>query len=181
MKCKACRKDEAILTTWERVRNWFFCRFSQDVIDLAQEKFTLGYGEGYAKGCADMQASGPIVANLERLNDKFERALKPFSSAYKFESVDPAWVIKQMVVGGKPILTVGGSPLSPIDQDQLIKDADYFTRSNLWRIMQETVKQKAIEKAVDDSKNWEETLSGKMMLHNLGIQQSIIKLILPKK
>lgn len=181
MKCKACRKDEAILTTWEKVRNWFFNLFSQDVIDLAQEKYTLGFGEGYSKACADMQESGPVFLSLERLNDKFERALKPLSYTAKLEAVDPGHVIDSQIIGGKPVLVVNAKPLSPIDHEQLVKDADYFTRSNLWRIMQETVKQKAIEKSVLKSTNWEETLSGKMMLHNLGIQKSIIDLILKQK
>jgi hypothetical protein len=181
MKCKACRKDEAILTLWERTRNWFFNLFSQDVIDLAQEKYTLGFGEGYSKACVDMQNVSPIAMSLERLNDKFERAMRPLSSEYKLGAIEAERVITNPLVGGKPVLMVGGKPLSPVDKEQLVKDADYFTRSTLWRIMQETVKHMAVEDAVTNSTKWEQTLSGKMMLHNLGIQQKIIELILKKK
>ncbi len=61
---------------------------------------------------------------------------------------------------------------------ELLKaEASYFQRSKLWCIMQETVKQQAIEKCALESTNWETTFSGKMMLYNLGILSSIVKTI----
>lgn len=43
--------------------------------------------------------------------------------------------------------------------------------------MQETIKQKAIEKGMLQSTDFEQVLSGKLMLHNLGIMNSIVDLI----
>lgn len=50
-KCTNCRKTEALDTRWERFSRWVFYRvFPQQIIDLSQEKFTQGFGDGYSKG-----------------------------------------------------------------------------------------------------------------------------------
>jgi hypothetical protein len=50
-KCTNCRKAEAMDTVWDRISRWLFYRvFPQQVIDLSQEKYTQGFGDGYAKG-----------------------------------------------------------------------------------------------------------------------------------
>lgn len=72
---------------------------------------------------------------------------------------------------------LGGKEIGESEIKQLKVEADILQRSNLWRIMQETVKAKAMDKAFTQSTNWEQVLSGKLMVHNLGIQQSIVKLI----
>jgi hypothetical protein len=47
----------------------------------------------------------------------------------------------------------------------------------IWQIFQETIKQRAIEKSVLHSDNWEQVLAGKMMIYNLGIQKSVVEVL----
>ena len=51
-KCSDCRKkDIELLTRRERFKNWAFNRlFTQDIIDLSQNKYTQGFGDGYKEG-----------------------------------------------------------------------------------------------------------------------------------
>lgn len=50
-KCTNCRKADVLDTRWDRIKRWFFYRiFSQQIIDLSQEKFTQGFSDGYVRG-----------------------------------------------------------------------------------------------------------------------------------
>lgn len=50
MKCYDCRLNDALDTPWERLRRWaFFKLFPHDIINLSQEKYTQGFGDGYKK------------------------------------------------------------------------------------------------------------------------------------
>ncbi len=71
------------------------------------------------------------------------------------------------------IISIDGQPLTPQEVSFLKSEVDMLRTMRIWSIFQETVKQKAIEKAVYTSLNFEQTLAGKMMLHNLGILKSI--------
>ena len=52
MKCTNCRaKDIELLTKWERIKDWMFYRlFPKDIVDLSQNKYTQGFGDGYKVG-----------------------------------------------------------------------------------------------------------------------------------
>lgn len=182
MKCQSCRKDDAVLTWWERLRFWCFQRFHQDILDLSQEKYTMGFGDGYKKACETKTKESTVVLDqLQAIEWKLESAIRPLTPQGKLEAVKVEDVFSTVIAGGKPVLLLDGHQLTETDRDQLKAEADYFTRSRLWRIMQETVKQKAIEKSVTNSKEWEEVLTGKAMLHNLGILDSITNAILKIK
>lgn len=65
-KCSQCRKLDAELDTWwDKVRLWCFYRFSRDVIDLTQEKYTQGFSDGYRVGYE--HANKNITQNREKL------------------------------------------------------------------------------------------------------------------
>lgn len=50
-KCTDCRKAESIDTWSDRIIRWFFHRlFPKQIVDLSQEKFTQGFGDGYSIG-----------------------------------------------------------------------------------------------------------------------------------
>lgn len=50
-KCTACKKLEAEDTWWERTRRkLMFKLFPTDAIELSEEKYTYGFGEGYTVG-----------------------------------------------------------------------------------------------------------------------------------
>lgn len=142
----------------------------------------MGFGDGYKKACdSKIKESTMVLDQIQSLEWKLESAIHPLTPQGKLEAVKIQDVLDTIIAGGKPVLLLDGHQLSEADRDQLKVEADYFTRSRLWRIMQETVKHKALEKAVTNSKSWEETLGGKMMLHNLGILQSIVGAILKIK
>lgn len=179
MKCVTCRKLEATDTVWERVRHWFFTFFHEDILDLSQEKYTMGYGDGYKQAFELIQMrDGKVVEELQKVEGLVSRALRPLMEPFKFEGVDKDKIVSVTIAGGKPVLLLAGKPLTDLEKEQLTAEADYFTRSNLWRIMQETVKAEAVKTGIEKSKTWEETLSAKMMLHSLGLLDSIIKKIL---
>ena len=92
-------------------------------------------------------------------------------------SIDQKEIIIVRENNGQVQVSLGQEKLSSTELRNLKSEADSLQRMRIWRIMQETVKQKAIEKAILQSTDFEQVLSGKLMLHNLGIQQSIIDLI----
>lgn len=71
-------------------------------------------------------------------------------------------------------MTLGGEPISETELKNLQQEVKALKAFHIWRIMTETVKQKAIQTGFVESENWERTMSGKMMLHNLGILKSIV-------
>lgn len=142
----------------------------------------MGFGDGYKKAYEFKTHESTIVLEgIQKLDEKLERALRPLMPESKYEGLDINQVMDIIMAGGKPVITLAGEPLTPTEQEQLKSEADYLSRSNLWRIMQETVKAKAIEKSVVQSKNWEEVLGGKMMLHNLGLLHAMVDRILKMK
>lgn len=69
MKCSQCRKiSKELDSTWDRLRvalmNWLF---TQDVLDLKQELYTQGFGDGYTKGRDHQRADDKRTA-LELYN-----------------------------------------------------------------------------------------------------------------
>lgn len=50
-KCNNCRKADVLDNRWDRIKRWLFYRlFPEQIIDLSQEKYTQGIGDGYALG-----------------------------------------------------------------------------------------------------------------------------------
>ena len=72
---------------------------------------------------------------------------------------------------------IAGNELTEIEVKNLQQEVQAIKSFRIWEIMQETVKQKAVEKGFIESLSWEQTLSGKMMLHNLGLLRSIVDVI----
>lgn len=91
-----------------------------------------------------------------------------------WDGVDPKQVL---VVTKERKMVVDGEVLSDIEIKNLQDEVKSLKNFRIWRIMQETVKHKAVEKGFIESLSWEQTLSGKMMLHNLGLLRSIVEVI----
>lgn len=87
--------------------------------------------------------------------------------------VDPHQVVQSQ--NGRAL--IGGLSFTEQEVKNLKTEIKVLSQLQLWQIFQETIKQKAIEKAVLSSTDWEQVLAGKMMIHNLGIQKSIVDLI----
>lgn len=72
MKCPTCRKNELELTSrWDRFKVWAFHKlFPIEVVDLSQEKFTQGFGDGYKEGFARAnQLAQKQVEFLDAINE----------------------------------------------------------------------------------------------------------------
>jgi hypothetical protein len=83
-----------------------------------------------------------------------------------------------ITINSQGALLLGGEAITQNELEILDKEAMFLKNSRLWQIMQMTIRQKAIEKAVLMSTDFEQVLSGKLMIHNLGIQKDILEKIL---
>lgn len=89
---------------------------------------------------------------------------------HPFDGIDTAAVVSVI----KGVLYLHGKPIGETQLQNLKQEAKVLKTFYLWHILQETVKQEAIKKGINESTEWEHTLSAKMMLHNLGIIKSIV-------
>ena len=64
-KCTNCAKYEALDTWKDRLFKWVIKFFPQQVIDLSEEKYGRGFGQGYKIGFE--HASKEFKPNLEKM------------------------------------------------------------------------------------------------------------------
>lgn len=106
-----------------------------------------------------------------------EPTKKPKKSTAKL----PAWTDLDsqdiLLVSKEGKIYLNGEPLSQIDVQNLQAEIKSLKQFRIWRILQETLRHKAIEKSITQSENWEQVLSGKMMLHSLGVMKSIVQVL----
>lgn len=88
----------------------------------------------------------------------------------KWLTVDPKEVLQ---VNKQKVMLLFGQPITEIELKNLKEEVKALKMLRIWRIFQETLKHEAIKQGFVEAENWEMTLSGKMMLHSLGIMQSI--------
>ncbi len=97
---------------------------------------------------------------------------KPSSmKKHKFDGIDATQVLQTSKTGG---LLLNKLPIGEIELKNLKEEVKAFKNFRLFKVFNETVRHQAIEKGMINSQKWEETLAGKMMLHNLGILNSIL-------
>lgn len=118
------------------------------------------------------------VFNKKTYNEGFEKGVQ--ETAEKFAEIRMReWQVDKYNVleikNGK--VFVGGEALVEADINRLQGEVKALEEFRIWNIMQETIRQKAVEKSVLHSENWEQVLAGKMMIHNLGIIKSILEVI----
>lgn len=77
----------------------------------------------------------------------------------------------------KGVVKINNELITTQEINNLKQEVKTLEQLRIWQIFQETIKQKAIEKAVLQSENYEQVLGGKLMIHNLGIIKSIVELI----
>lgn len=85
--------------------------------------------------------------------------------------VDPEEILSLSRTGQ---LLLGGHGIDESKLRNLKTEADYIERSLMWEVLQTTLKQRALEKAVYHSANYEQVLAGKMMLHSLELLQAMV-------
>lgn len=82
------------------------------------------------------------------------------------------------------LIYVGGERLNEPTILSLKAEAEYFSQSELWKILNETLKDQAQRTMFEKSLTFDDMRSGKMLLYNLSLQNKIIgifKSYLPKK
>ncbi len=92
---------------------------------------------------------------------------------------------RHWLVNPNNVLYVSESGLVFLNREQITKneikqlqeEIKYLTKCRIWSIFQDTIRHKAIEKSVMHSTNFEQVIAGKMMIHNLGIINSIIETV----
>jgi hypothetical protein len=107
---------------------------------------------------------------------KFEdEVLKKATELYTAKN----WLVNpyEVMECDKKGLKINGEAVTEIELKNLKQEVKTLEQFRIWQIIQETLKQKAIEKAVLQSENYEQVVAGKMMIHNLGIIKSIVNLI----
>lgn len=90
---------------------------------------------------------------------------------WEWSPIDPRQVL---TVSKERVLLLGDQVITETELRNLQAEAKVIKNSQIWRVMQETVKQKAVLMGFVEAETWERTMSGKMMLHNLGILKSIV-------
>lgn len=172
MQCRACKKERnEPLSYVDRFKAWILKHLSDEITDTKAESFTQGFTQGYEKGRNE---------GKERTEERyrFERSMLERESIPLEYQIDLRDVLDtRKDAQGIWRLFIGGQEIGDSELVELKSQATFLVNTRLWRIMQETVKQKAIEKAVLQSKNWEEALAGKMLLHDVGLRKTMIEAI----
>ncbi len=140
-----------------KFKNWIYSKFlSQDIQQIRQ----VAYDKGYDHGKNEFQDE------LDwRVNQKY---------------TEVNWLVNPdsvLTVDQKGRAFLLGRELSDIEAKELKSEAKALMNLKIWKIMQETLRQKAIEKMALTSTGWEEVLTGKAMIHGLGIIKSIAELM----
>lgn len=140
-----------------KLKDWIYRQFvSKSLIELRQEAYDRGYDHG-----------------SKQFEEKLDYIVNERYTAQHW-LVNPDDVL---TVNDKGFVFLNGKSITDIEVKELKAEVKAFKNFKLWRILQETIRQKAIEKSVLQSKNFDEVVAGKMMIHNIGIIKSIVELI----
>ena len=168
MICASCKKDNPA-SRWDKFKDWLVWRlFPEEMISERSANSTQAFAQGYSYGKQEDKATNELI--IQSFKDEIAR-LKVFKPIdIERVAVRPEEVMKVE----KGVCYLGYNPITTQEADVIKNEAQLFKKTLLYRVLQETLKQKAIEKGMILSQNFEETLAAKMMLHNLGIERSLI-------
>ncbi len=93
--------------------------------------------------------------------------------SYLLNSVNPDDVVRQ----DKGVVYMGKNPIQEQDIRQMQAEIKALEGFRIWRIMNETVRSQAMDLGFNKSVNFDDMRNCKMMLFNLDIFNSIIKVI----
>lgn len=147
----------------ERIKNWLYRKI---LSKSAQEMRKESYDKGYSHG-------------KDELNDKINWVVNQKYSSQNW-LVNPDEVL---TVDDKGRAFINGKIATNLEIKELQAEAKGLRSFRLYKIIQETLRQKAIEKAVLTSDSTvlrdvnPELMSGKLMIHDLGIIKSIVDLL----
>jgi len=140
---------------------------SDQYLKWRMEAQKRGYEQGYAD--AEEQYKAELEFHKER-----------YSLIQREWVVDPEDVL---TVNDKGIILLNGEQISDLEAKELKAEAKAIKNFRLFKILQETLRQKGIEKSVlhstdlSSTKGNEAVLGGKMMIHAIGVQKSIVDVL----
>lgn len=150
-----------------KIKDWLYRKFiSKGFLELKKE----AYDNGYNHGKNEFNEYVDAMVNMRLSKDHW--------------LVNPDDVL---TVNERQIVFLNGEQISDIEIKELKAEAKAIKNMKLWRIMQETLRQKAVEKSVITSDASvlrdvnPELISGKMMIHSLGIMKSIVDVLDKRK
>ncbi len=166
--CKACKKDNP-LSRWDKLKSnvmWKF--FGQEVRDEQTSHATQEYARGYVHGReVETEIQSKVIEALRAEIDRL-RIFRPID-------IERVAVIPQEVIDTRNnVIYLGPNKITPSEANRLKEEAKQIKMLHIWSVLQETLKQKAIEKGHYLSQSFEELLASKMMLHSLGVIRSIV-------
>lgn len=149
--------------------------FGEEYTDAKADSFTSGYGDGYRKGMEQAKElyaeKYKTLTELKEAEYAQKQANQPLPLNFQVNLHEVFEVTKDRK------LKLGGHILTDEEIANFKVDAATLSRLRLWSILQETLKQKALEKSVLHSTTWEEALAGKMLLHDISLRNSILEVI----
>ncbi len=140
-----------------KLRDWLF----KGELANAQSK-------GFEVGC---ETAKKDIEN--EVNKKFTEKMSDYYN--KNWLINPKQVF---TISPSGIPYIGFEPITKDKAKQLQSEAKLLKDFTLWEVFQQTIKQEAIKKSVYESTEFSHVLPGKMMIHNLGLLQAIVKSIL---
>lgn len=141
----------------DKIKEWF------SLEDIGNG-YTVGYDAGY-------KFAYETALNNQRIGDESLIERKATNMFCEGGYPNPLHVF-DISPSGIPYL--GQEPITKERAKQLKQEAGLLKTMLLYDVIQETIRQEAITKSITLSKNWEEVLTGKTMLVNLGIIKKIV-------
>lgn len=176
VKCPDCRVNDAIPTRWERVKSWFAWHlWGEELNNEKSASHTQGFADGYKKAKVDYELGRTHEREVCQhvvgaLSDRVKQLEKYDIDHDLLVKVDD--VIKQNLSGS---VNLGNEPITLPEAKKLREEAILIKNTRLYSIFINTVKQRAIDIGFSKAKNFEEILTGKLMVHNLDIMREIIE------
>ena len=137
--------------------------FNKPKIDLIKIR-DEAYEEGYR--CGRLQGLEETKVMIEK------RALDLYTNQNYL--VNPNHIF-QVTKDNIPYLNQ--EPITRTKANELQLQAKMILGSEMWDILTNLIRQKAVDLAVKTSQNWDNVFGGKMMVHNISLMEHLIKYI----
>jgi hypothetical protein len=168
MKCVDCRKSDAQETTWEKLAHWIIWRFPEAVKAERISASLHSFEDGFRIGCKHTQEN--CDAQKLNANQLLDKQVQDRLCQVNY-LVNPAHIFQVSPTG---IAYLGLEPVSKQKAKELKSEAKLIQGTDLWDILQHTLRQKAIDMGMKNSTTWEHVLPAKMTVYSLDIIKSVV-------
>lgn len=103
--------------------------------------------------------------------------MRQFIRNLLFKNLLGAVILDDIIKLEKGVVYIGGKPASENEIRQLLAEIKALETSRLWQILNETVKNDAVDRGWNKSTNLEHLNTAKTIFYALDLQSSIIKII----